>query len=129
MNEVKSVKWTKSPQQLIELFDDILLESEGVDKRKMFGYPCAFKHGNMFMGLHRENMFLRLSKEDREIFLELGQARQFEPIPRRVMREYVVIPTWMLKNVKELKEWITKSLSYVSSLPPKKRKKRKQGNL
>ena len=94
---MKSMKWKKPSQQLIEFFNDVVPEDEGVAKKKMFGYPCAFKKGNMFMGLHQEYMFLRLSKNDRETSLELDQASQFEPMPGRIMREYVVVPSWMLK--------------------------------
>jgi TfoX/Sxy family transcriptional regulator of competence genes len=120
---MKRIKWEKPSQQLIELFDDVVPKDEGVERRKMFGYPCAFKNGNMFMGLHQENMFLRLSEEDRKEFLELDQASQFEPMPGRTMREYVVAPSWMLKNAEELKEWISKSLVYVSTLPVKLKKR------
>lgn len=123
-----SVKWKKPSQQLIELFNTLVPEDEGVDRRKMFGYPCAFKNGNMFMGLHQENIFLRLSKEDREAFLELDQAAQFEPMPGRIIREYVVVPDRILKNVEKLEEWIKKSLAHVSGLPPKLKKKRKKTN-
>ena len=123
-----SMKWKKTSRQLIEIFNDVVPEDKGVDRRKMFGYPCAFKNGNMFMGLHQKNMFLRLSKEDREAFLQLDQASQFEPMPGRIMREYVVIPFWILKDKEKLKEWIRKSLAYVSSLPPKPRKKQKSVN-
>ena len=122
---MNSMKWTKPSRQLIEIFNDVVPEDKGVDRRKMFGYPCAFKNGNMFMGLHQKNMFLRLSKEDREAFLELNLAGQFEPMPGRIMREYVVVPFWILKDKKKLKEWIRKSLAYVSSLPQKPKKKQK----
>ena len=125
---MKNTKWKKPSQQLTELFDGVFPEDKGVDRRKMFGFPCAFKNGNLFMGLNQENMFLRLSREDRKTFLELDQASQFEPMPGRIMREYVVVPLWMQKNVEELKEWISKSLVYASSLPSKPKKKRKTAN-
>lgn len=125
---MNSMKWKKPSKKLIELFNDVVPEDGSVDRKKMFGYTCAFKNGNMFMGLHQENMFLRLSNEDREIFLALDQASQFEPMPGRVMKEYVVIPFWILKDKEELKEWIRKSLVYASKLPPKPRKKRKSSN-
>lgn len=95
---------------------------------KMFGYLCAFKNGNMFMGLHQKIIFLRLSEEDRETFLELNQAGQFEPMHGRIIREYVVIPFWILKDKEKLREWIRISLVYVSSLPPKPKKKQKSVN-
>ncbi len=74
------------------------------------------------MGLHQEHLFLRLSEEDRKAFLKLDQGSQFEPMPGRIMREYVVVPSWMTKNVEELEKWISKSLTYVLSLPPKPKK-------
>jgi len=66
------------------------------------------------MGLYQESLFLRLSEEDREEFLELKQASQFEPMPGRIMKEYVTVPP--------------PSLNYVSSLPPKVKKSRKHAN-
>ena len=125
---MNSMKWTKPSRQLIEIFNDVVPGDKGVDRRKMFGYPCAFKNGNMFMGLHEKNMFLRLSKEDIDAFLELNQAGQFEPMPGRILREYVVVPFRILKDKEKLKEWIRKSLAYVSSLPPKPKKKQKSVN-
>lgn len=95
---VKNMKWRKKSQQIIEIFDGLLPDGEDVEKRKMFGYPCAFKNNNMFTGVHEENIFLRLSEQDREAFLKPNQARKFEPMPGRTMKEYVVVPPWMLEN-------------------------------
>jgi hypothetical protein len=33
--------WRKSPDALIVLFDAALLDDPRVERRKMFGYPCA----------------------------------------------------------------------------------------
>jgi len=119
------MKWKKAPQQLIDTFNHIAPEGPGIEKRKMFGYPCRFVNRNLFMGLHQENMILRLSEQDRKAFLKLKQAHQFEPMPGRIMREYVLVPSWMLENTNQLNEWIKKSLTYVSSLPPKVKKMKK----
>ncbi len=51
-------KWEKSPQALVQLFDRVLPESPNVERRKMFGYPCAFVNGNMFAGLFAKQMFV-----------------------------------------------------------------------
>ncbi len=119
------MKWQKSSPKLVETFERLIQKIESVESRKMFGYPCAFKSGNMFMGLHQENFFLPLQEEDREKFLKLDQARQFEPMQWRIMKEYVVVPSWILEDPEQMREWIKKSLKYVSSLPPKVKKKRK----
>jgi hypothetical protein len=80
----------------------------------------------MFMGLHDQNLFLRLAEHDRATFLQLEEANQFEPTLGRTMKEYVVIPPWMLDNTEVLNEWVKKSLTYVSSLPPKAQKEKRK---
>jgi prolipoprotein diacylglyceryltransferase len=52
-------------------------------------------------------------------FLRLKSAKQFEPMPGRVMREYVVVPKVLLNAPEQLRAWVEKSLTYVSSLPAK----------
>ncbi len=115
------MKWEKAPEELVEKFDSLVPKSSEVEKRKMFGYPCAFAKGNMFMGLHQKDLFLRLSENDREEFLKMDKAKQFEPISGRKMREYVVVPPKLVDNTSSLKPWIRKSLKYATSLPSKKK--------
>lgn len=117
-------KWKKSSEELVEKFHSMVEGFEGIERKKMFGYPCCFCNGNMFTGLHEENWVLRLSEEDREEIQSLG-ANPFEPMGRS-MREYVLIPPAILENPPQLKEWIERSLAFVSSLPRKVPKKRKQ---
>jgi hypothetical protein len=45
-------------------------------------------------------------------------------MPGRGMKEYVVVPPQMLKNITALKKWIKRSLEYASDLPPKEKSKR-----
>jgi TfoX/Sxy family transcriptional regulator of competence genes len=80
-------------------------------------------NGNMFTGLHQENMMLRLSEKDRAELLAVKGAAPFEPMPGRAMKEYVVVPQTMLKKPAELKQWLARSFAYASSLPPKAKKK------
>ena len=51
--------WRKSSPELIAAFDAALPDDRRVQRRKMFGYPCAFTGGNMFTGLHQENLIVR----------------------------------------------------------------------
>jgi len=83
----------------------------------------------MFAGLHEAGMVLRLPNEQRTEFLQLKGAKPFEPMPGRVMREYVVVPKVLLNAPEQLRTWVEKSLAYVSSLPakPKKASGKKSG--
>ncbi len=114
-------KWRKSPPELIALFDEILPDGPGIERRKMFGYPCAFVNGNMFTGLHQESMILRLSESDRQDAIDNLQAALFQPFGpgRMTMREYIAVPDAILGDRKALAAWVMKAVAYTSSLPPK----------
>jgi TfoX/Sxy family transcriptional regulator of competence genes len=118
------MKWKKSSPKLVQTFDSVVPKKSDVQYRKMFGYPCCFINGNMFMGLHQENMVLRLSEKDKLNFLKLDNAHQFEPMPGRMMKEYVTVPPSLLQNKSSLRKWINKSLRYASQLPAKKHKRK-----
>ena len=116
------MEWRKSSQELKDFFHEIVPRSPLVEPRTMFGYPCCFVRGNMFMGLHQENMLLRLSEKDREQFLKIEGAEIFAPLPGRVMKEYVKVPKAMHLNAAPLHRWVERSLQYALALPPKKGK-------
>jgi TfoX/Sxy family transcriptional regulator of competence genes len=81
----------------------------------------------MFMGLFQESMILRLPTGPREEFLNVHNAKIFEPMAGRPMREYAAVPQPLLRDKKELTAWIAKAFEYGASLKPKtpaaKRKK------
>lgn len=112
------MKWRKPSEELISTFEAVIPGPPAV-ARKMFGFPAAFVNGNMFMGLHQEDMVLRLPEESRTKLLETSGARIFEPMPGRPMREYVVVPPSLLKNHTKLSAWAQKALDYGRSLAPK----------
>ncbi len=115
-------KWKPAPREAVAAFEAATFGLAGVEPRKMFGYSCVFAKGNMFAGLHEAGMVLRLPNEHRADFLRLKGAEQFQPMPGRVMREYVVVPKVLLNAPEKLRAWVEKSFSYVSSLPTKPKK-------
>lgn len=121
------MKWRKSPAGLITTFDAVVPADPRVERRKMFGYPCAFVGGNMFTGLHQEDLILRLPEAERAEFLRFPGARTFEPMPGRPMKEYAVVPPGMLDHPGELRTWLARSLAYAASLPVKKKEKKGGG--
>jgi TfoX/Sxy family transcriptional regulator of competence genes len=94
----------------------------------MFGYPCAFVNGNMFAGLFQTGLFVRLSEPEREQFLRIKGSTRFEPLPGRVMREYVTAPADMMHHPGVAAEWIRRAYVYASSLPARQRKAGRRRN-
>jgi TfoX/Sxy family transcriptional regulator of competence genes len=114
--------WRKSPDDLIALFYAALPEDPRIEHRKMFGYPCAFVGGNLFSGLHQEDVIVRLAETHRIAAIEKQAARVFEPMAGRPMREYIVLPQAALADREQLAAWLQRGLSYAASLPPKAKK-------
>ena len=96
----------------------------GAQVRKMFGYPAAFVNGNMLGGLFQDSMMLRLSADDLATIRDQDGAKPFEPMPGRVMREYIVVPGAILRSKAQLKAWVGRAYAYTSSLPAKASKPR-----
>ena len=115
-------KFTKAPEEMVRLFDNALKDFPMATQRKMFGYPCAFVNGNMFTGLFQDEMFLRLSDEDRAAIRKEYGTPLFEPMPGRPMRQYVLVPHYVLKSPRLLRTWLTKGMEHTKSLPPKKQR-------
>jgi len=112
-------KWKPAPRNAIVAFEATTSGLPGTEPKKMFGYSCIFAKGNMFAGLHEAGMVLRLPDEQRVEFLRLKGAAQFEPMPGRLMREYVLVPRVLLDAPDRLRPWVEKSLAFVLSLPAK----------
>jgi TfoX/Sxy family transcriptional regulator of competence genes len=123
-------KWRRSPPELVETLHETigaaLPENAAVDLRPMFGYPCYWTGGNMFFATFQDDLILRLSDEDRTEFLHETDARRFEPMPGRPMREYVVVPTRVAADRATLQRWVAKGYRYAASLPSKQKKARKR---
>jgi TfoX/Sxy family transcriptional regulator of competence genes len=116
------MKWTKSPEALVASFDAVLPRDSRIERRSMFGYPCAFVNGNMFTGLHQDSLIVRLDAADRAKLLALPGARVFEPMPGRPMQAYVVVPPAIVAERGALAGWIKRSLEHAASLPAKAKK-------
>ena len=111
--------WTKSPQSLIDLFDNSVPSAASVTRRKMFGYPAAFANGNLFIGLHQNDFIMRLSEGDRTRFTAQYGERTFEPMRGRPMRQYVRLPEQLLADPRKRANWIKRSLKYAEAIVPK----------
>ncbi|MFW9981337.1 MAG: TfoX/Sxy family protein, partial [Candidatus Thorarchaeota archaeon] len=94
-------------------------------EKKMFGGLAFFINRNMFTGTHQSKFFLRLSAEDREDALAQDNITVFEPRKGMVMSEYIVLTESLFDEPSKLEVLFTKSVSYVSSLPPKEPPKKK----
>lgn len=110
----------KPNAEAVALFEAIRPRTPQVTVRAVFGQPAAFVNGQMFLGVFGEHVFLRLSEADRARAAEIADARPFEPMPGRPMREYVVLPPSTIADPALGAEWVGRSLEFARGLPAKK---------
>jgi TfoX/Sxy family transcriptional regulator of competence genes len=108
--------WRKSSPALARAFDAALPEHALVERRRMFGYLAAFVNGNMFAGLHQDDVLVRVPEAERQALLDCG-GRNFEPMPGRVMKNYLLLPE--ASDGATLVLWLRKAFDHTSQLPAK----------
>jgi TfoX/Sxy family transcriptional regulator of competence genes len=117
--------WKKSPVGLVKRFAEVLPDDPAVERRSMFGYPCAFLNGHMFAGTFQDHFILRLPDVDRTKFLKQPGVKTFEPMEGRPMKEYVVVPPAVLAADSQMQSLLRVSRAYVAGLPPRQKKAKK----
>ena len=113
-------KWEKSPEDLVQLLDRALPEGPNIERKKMFGYPCAFVNGNMFAGLFGRQMFVRLPAEERLSMMADQGAEPLEPMPGRPMKDYIVVPSALMSRETALRALVARAMTFGASLAPKR---------
>ena len=114
--------WKKAPPELVSTFDRLVPPTRGVERRQMFGYPAVFVGGSMFAGLHEDRFVLRLGDDDLAEAKRLG-AKDFEPMPGRPMKGWIIVPARLLADDGQARDWVERARSHVAAMPPKARKK------
>jgi TfoX/Sxy family transcriptional regulator of competence genes len=111
------MKWRKSPDELVQAFNRCLPLAAGVQRKPMFGYPCAFIHGHLFCGLHQDSIVVRLDQARRDALVAAG-AQLFEPTPEQgqAMLELVVVPAEISADRAKLRALLGEALAYARSM-------------
>lgn len=116
--------WRKAPADLVERFAAAVAGVEGLETRKMFGYPAGFVGGNLVTGLYEESWFVRLPDDLRNERLDAGWAL-FEPMPGRPMRGYLVLSAQIANDPDAAREWVERATAHALTLPPKAPRRRR----
>ena len=120
------MKMPRPDAEAKEFFESVLPEDLRVRVRPMFGNLAAFVNGNMFMGLFGNDLFVRLSNEDRAELLSEEGASLLEPMKGRPMKEYVLVPKGWREQPETVTGWVSRSLNWVGEMPSKKPKRKRQ---
>jgi len=112
----------KPTEAALAAFDDVFpAEEEAAVRKKMFGMPAGFVHGNMFLGVFGNGVVFRLPPARQ---VELGERHDtldaFAPGGRR-WKDYVRADASTDDAL--LRDWAREALAHTATLPPKAKKK------
>jgi TfoX/Sxy family transcriptional regulator of competence genes len=90
----------------------------GLIDKKMFGGLAFLINGNMSVGVHGDELIVRVAPDSTEAALKEPGARIFD-LTGRPMKGWLLIGAPATKNPKSLAIWIRRGVEYASSLPKK----------
>ncbi len=97
---------------------NIVSNWKNTDAKKMFGGICHLINGNMFCGVHKDFLILRLGEKKANTALSLPFVRPFD-ITGRPMKGWIMVEDKGFKTDKELEALLSQARAFVKTLPSK----------
>lgn len=104
-------------QKLRALLEQIDFDDDfDIQVKPFFGGAAAYTNGRIFLSLTKVGFAAKLSAAERQALLQVDGAKKLQYFPNApIKKEYVVLPDEMLDDTTILREWVMKSLDYVTS--------------
>lgn len=91
---------------------------KNTDRKKMFGGICRLINGNMFCGVYKDFLILRLGEESAGKALGLRYTRPFD-ITGKPMKGWVMVEQDGFEADDDLRAWLNQAKNFAKNLPPK----------
>jgi len=91
---------------------------KNTDSKKMFGGICHLLDGNMFCGVYKDFLILRLGEDKAGEALQLPLVKPFD-ITGKPMKGWVMVEEQGFACDKELKGWLEKAKAFAKTLGSK----------
>jgi TfoX/Sxy family transcriptional regulator of competence genes len=95
-----------------------LPDRDGFSERTMFGGVGFLLHGNMCVGIWKDQLVVRLSAEGADAALERDGVHVFD-VTGRAMTGWVLVDPEAMATPEALRAWIDEAVAFVSLLPAK----------
>ena len=104
----------------LKLAERIRTELGGIPfvEKKMFGGVGFLIHGNMAVGVYKEDLIVRVPAEKNDTFLKKTGAKPMD-ITGRPMRGWLMVEPEGCKTAKQLSTWVKEGVEFALTLPPK----------
>ncbi len=108
-------------ENLAQRFREILSKTKGITERKMFGGICFMVNGNMIGGVLKEDLIVKVGKENHNKAIADKNARSFNFTGKPMVGILYVAPEGV-KTKAALSKWVAMGLTHAQSLPKKRKK-------
>ncbi|MBM3269184.1 MAG: TfoX/Sxy family protein [Candidatus Sericytochromatia bacterium] len=105
-------------EKLAERIRKVLPPDESIVERKMFGGVAWMIRGNMFVGIVKNDLMVRVGKEGNAAALAQPHARPMD-FSGKPMDGYVYVAPPGVASDKDLAAWVDRGATFALSLPPK----------
>jgi TfoX/Sxy family transcriptional regulator of competence genes len=105
-------------EALAQRIRELLGGTPGLREKRMFGGLSFLLNGNMAVGVHGDELIVRLAPEETDAALARPGVRIFD-MTGRPMRGWVLVATEALAEQAALAEWVDRGRDFAASLPPK----------
>lgn len=104
--------------ELAQRIISILQNTGAVDERKMFGGVAYMIHGNMAVGVHGNDLIVRVGPAYHAKAMAKPHTRDFD-ITGRPMAGWLMIEPAGIQDQQTLEDWVALGVTYAQSLPHK----------
>jgi TfoX/Sxy family transcriptional regulator of competence genes len=105
-------------QEIDDRLNKIIADWHAIEAKKMFGGVCHLLKGNMFCGVYKDFLILRLGVEKAKTALKQPPVRPFD-ITGRAMKGWVMVADEGFRTDHELKAWLKQAKAFAETLPSK----------
>ena len=103
---------------LVERLRSILAGQQGIEARRMFGGICFMLNGNMCVGVHNENLILRVGSDRVAALLTRDGVRPMD-LTGKVIKGWATVLPVAVSTDAALASFTQIAVDFVSTLPPK----------
>jgi TfoX/Sxy family transcriptional regulator of competence genes len=103
--------------------EDVTLQWDGLEKKKMFGGICYLINGNMCFGIWKDNLIVRMAPELAVEKLKDRNVKEFD-ITGKPMKGWVLAEKDAWQDKKKMGKWLDIGRSFALTLPTKVKKKK-----
>ena len=91
---------------------------ENTDRKKMFGGVCHLINGNMFCGVYKDFLILRLGEENARQALVEPFIKPFD-ITGKPMKGWVMVEEIGFREERQMSDWLQSAKKFATTLAPK----------